>query len=75
MKIADVKSFLVHPAPHTKGWNISKNLLLVRVETDEGIVGIGETEYTKASGRTTRIGPEHQVGASTPASLVRFDRT
>lgn len=42
MKIADVKSFLVHPAPHTKGWNISKNLLLVRVETDEGIVGWGE---------------------------------
>lgn len=42
MRIADVTSFLVHPTPPKRGWNVAKHLLLVRVETDEGIVGWGE---------------------------------
>ncbi len=42
MKITDVSSFVVHPASHSRGWSIGKNLLLVRVTTDAGIVGWGE---------------------------------
>ena len=40
MKIADVKTFLVHPGR-------GKNWLLVKVETDEGLFGWGES-YTQA---------------------------
>ena len=40
MKITDVKTFLVHPGR-------GKNLLFVKVETDEGISGWGEA-YTQA---------------------------
>ena len=40
MKISDVKTFLVHPGR-------GKNWLLVKVETDEGLFGWGES-YTQA---------------------------
>jgi galactonate dehydratase len=40
MKITDVKTFIVHPG-------VGKNWLLVKVETDEGIHGWGES-YTQA---------------------------
>jgi galactonate dehydratase len=42
MKIRDIKTFLVHPAPRKSRWNVAKHLLLVKVETDEDIVGWGE---------------------------------
>jgi galactonate dehydratase len=42
MRITDLKSFLLRPTPPRRGWNVSKHLLLVKVETDEGIVGWGE---------------------------------
>ena len=42
MRIIDLQSFLLRPAPPRGGWKVSKHLLLVRVDTDEGIVGWGE---------------------------------
>ena len=42
MRIIDLQSFLLRPSPPRGGWNVSKHLLLVRVDTDEGIVGWGE---------------------------------
>ena len=42
MKITDIKTFLIHPASRKPLWNVSKHLLLVKVETDEGIAGWGE---------------------------------
>ena len=42
MKITDIKSFLVRPGQSKNGWQVAKHLLLVKVETDEGIVGWGE---------------------------------
>ena len=42
MRIVDLQSFLLRPSPPRGGWNVSKHLLLVRVDTDEGIVGWGE---------------------------------
>ena len=35
MKITDVKTFIVHPG-------VGKNWLFVKVETDEGVYGLGE---------------------------------
>ncbi|MDQ6906984.1 MAG: mandelate racemase/muconate lactonizing enzyme family protein [Chloroflexota bacterium] len=46
MRVTDVKTFLVHPG-------VGKNWLLVKVETDEGIHGWGES-YTQAD-RDTAI--------------------
>jgi len=46
MKITDIKTFLIHP-------DVGKNLLFVKVETDEGIHGWGES-YTQAD-RDTAI--------------------
>ena len=45
MKITDVKIFTIHP-----GWR--KNLLFVKVETDSGISGWGEsyTQYDRDRG-------------------------
>ena len=41
MKVTDLKFFLVHPS--TKGkLSVSKNWLLVKINTDEGIEGWGE---------------------------------
>ena len=40
MKVTDVKHFLVHPG-------MAKNLCFVKVETDEGIHGWGES-YTQS---------------------------
>ena len=45
MKITNIKSFLFHPSSE-KGWmvqNIQKHWLFVKVETDEGIAGWGES--------------------------------
>ena len=42
MRIIDLQSFLLRPSPPRGGWKVSKHLLLVRVDTDEGIVGWGE---------------------------------
>ncbi|RPJ05625.1 MAG: mandelate racemase/muconate lactonizing enzyme family protein, partial [Deltaproteobacteria bacterium] len=42
MKITEIKTFLLRPAPKKSRWNVAKHLLLVKVETDEAIVGWGE---------------------------------
>jgi galactonate dehydratase len=42
MKIRNIKSFLVHPSATKGSWVVSKNWLLIKVETDEGIEGWGE---------------------------------
>lgn len=45
MKITNIKSYLFHPSSE-KGWmvqNIQKHWLFVKVETDEGITGWGES--------------------------------
>lgn len=42
MKITDVQAFLIDPTARKPRWNVSKHLLLVRVETDAGIAGWGE---------------------------------
>ena len=42
MKITGVQTFVLSPRPPKGGWNVSKHLLLLKVETDEGIVGWGE---------------------------------
>jgi galactonate dehydratase len=43
MKITAVKTFLLRPARPSEGWNVAKHFLLVKVETDEGIHGWGES--------------------------------
>jgi galactonate dehydratase len=42
MKIKDVQSFLVHPTSQRSHWIMQKHFILVKVETDQGIVGWGE---------------------------------
>jgi galactonate dehydratase len=42
MKIRNIKGFLVHPSTTKGSWTVSKNWLLIKVETDEGIEGWGE---------------------------------
>jgi galactonate dehydratase len=42
VKITGIQSFVVSPTPPKQGWRVSKHLLLLKVETDEGIVGWGE---------------------------------
>jgi galactonate dehydratase len=42
MKITDIKSFLVHPSSTEGKWPVTKNWLLIKVETDEGVEGWGE---------------------------------
>lgn len=46
MKVSDVKTFLVFPASERVGVIGGKNLLFVKVTTDEGLVGWGEA-YTQ----------------------------
>ncbi len=45
MKIGSIQSFLVQPYTPSSGWIGGKNWILVKIETDEGIVGWGEA-YT-----------------------------
>lgn len=45
MKIASIKTFLVHPHTRQSGWIGSKNCLFLKIETDEDIEGWGEA-YT-----------------------------
>ena len=42
MRITEVKTFLMHAAPPGKGGWAARNWLFVRIETDDGIYGIGE---------------------------------
>ena len=42
MKIAKIKGYLVHPVSVDTKWVIQKHWLLIRIETDNGIVGWGE---------------------------------
>ena len=42
MKISRIESFLVHPSSSETRWVMQKHWLLVKVETDDGIVGWGE---------------------------------
>lgn len=42
MKITDIKSLLVHPSSTKGKWPVTKNWLLIKVETDEGVEGWGE---------------------------------
>lgn len=42
MKITDVKSFLVHTTPVSRNQGGGRNWVIVKVETDQGIHGIGE---------------------------------
>ena len=42
MKITDVKTYLMHAAPPGKGGWAARNWLFVRIETDDGIYGVGE---------------------------------
>ena len=46
MRVTDVKTYLVCPISHTAGMIGGKNWLFVKAETDEGIVGWGES-YTQ----------------------------
>ena len=46
MRISDVKTFLVNPTGHLAGMIGGKHWLFVKVETDSGIVGWGES-YTQ----------------------------
>ena len=48
MKVTDVKATLVHPSKH-RGHSFGKNLLFVKVTTDEGLHGWGEA-YTGVDG-------------------------
>ena len=41
MKITDIKSFLVHTTPVSRNQRGGRNWVIVKVETDQGIHGIG----------------------------------
>ena len=53
MKITNVKSFIVHPG-------VGKNLIFVKIETDEGIHGWGEA-YTQADRDTSIVAHIEQM--------------
>ncbi len=53
MKITSIKSFIVHPG-------VGKNLIFVKVETDEGIHGWGEA-YTQADRDTSIVAHIEQM--------------
>ena len=42
MKITGIKTFLMHCAPPEAGGWSARNWLFVKVETDQGICGVGE---------------------------------
>ena len=68
MKITAVKSYTVHP-----GWR--KNLIFVKVETDEGMHGWGEAysqyDRDRAGGRAARSARPYMVGRS-PFDIKHF---
>jgi len=39
IKVNDIKTFLIRPFTSNKNWVIQKHWLLIKVETDQGIVG------------------------------------
>jgi galactonate dehydratase len=53
VKITDIKSFLVHPSSTEGKLPVTKNWLLIKVETDEGVEGWGEAFSLKDRERGT----------------------
>ncbi len=75
MKITDLKTFLFCPPPTQQKWVMQKNFLFVKIETDEGISGWGESLTLKDREKSiaqhlSDIGP-YLVG-SNPFHIKRF---
>ena len=61
IKVNDIKTFLIRPFTSNKNWVIQKHWLLIKVETDQGIVGWGEAFTMK---HRERIIAQHVAGVT-----------